>query len=92
MMKVKIDMSIYITASKFLAYMIFITGSVFSFVFNSSEVFMFCSGIAAGLHGLKSWQTSSIEKTKIKNGNSEIVPPQQEPTKPPVIPPVPEPG
>jgi hypothetical protein len=29
---------------------------------------MFSAGIAAGLHGLKSWQQSTVEKTKINNG------------------------
>lgn len=83
MTKNKLSFNLEISASKFLAYCIFITGSVYSFLFKDPQVFMFCSGIAAGLHGLKSWSDSSLEKKKAENPPQQQNPPIETP--PPVI-------
>jgi hypothetical protein len=73
MKKFNLGIAIYLTTSKFLAYVIFAVGSVFAFINKNPEVFMFSSGIAASLHGLKTWQQSSIEKTKINNGQTDTL-------------------
>lgn len=62
--------SLYFTASKVLGYVIFIVGSIFAFINKDPNIFIFSSSIAAGLLGLKTWQSSALEKKRFEFGDN----------------------
>jgi hypothetical protein len=65
-MKSYISFALYFTASKLLGYIIFMTGALFAFLNNDPNIFIFSSSIAAGLLGLKTWQSAALEKKKLE--------------------------
>ena len=78
-MENKILYSYNFTLSKTVAIVILVVGSVFSFVFGSSEVLISTFGITGGLLGLRNWSEVIIRKTRINNGLSEYYTPQTKP-------------
>lgn len=62
--------SIYLTTSKILGYVIFVVGSVFAFVYKEPDIFIFSSSIAAGLLGLKTWQSAALERKRMEYGDN----------------------
>lgn len=64
--KSSFSINVYLTTSKLLGYIIFITGSIFAFMYKDPNIFIFSSSISAGLLGLKTWQSAALEKKKLE--------------------------
>lgn len=61
------------TTSKLFAYIIFLIGCIYSFIFQDATVFITITSLSAGLLGLKNWS-----EYKLSKGKSDMVTPPED--------------
>jgi len=64
-MKNKFSISLIITSSKLLGYLILITGTIIAFVLKDAAVFISSAALSAGLHGLRSWSEGLTRRREL---------------------------
>lgn len=59
------------TTSKLFAYIIFVVGCIYSFIYQDATVFITITSLSAGLLGLKNWSEYKLNHLATKNTVSE---------------------
>ena len=67
-----VKINLYLTTSKFFAYLILVIGSVFSFVFKDGSVLISTFAAASAVIAVKTYTTSQIKKSEIEAGENLV--------------------
>ena len=72
-----VKISLYLTTSKFAAYLILVIGTIFGFYFKDSGTLLATFSAVSAILMMKTYVTGKTEQTQINNNVPISVPPEQ---------------